>query len=120
MPPSFMAPRTCMFCLAESAMEIRFDKRTRPYLVCRICFARAFVRNIESIRGMAVVPDLITAAKKNRESNPCYKEHFDGQIVALINQVQAALTSPPVRGDPDRQGLSTEKLPVPFEVGGTR
>jgi len=32
----------CMFCMFEESMEVRLDKKGRPYLTCGRCSTRAF------------------------------------------------------------------------------
>jgi transcription elongation factor Elf1 len=109
-------PVTCMFCLSQFAMEIRYDKRGKPYVVCKICFARAFVRHPDSLRGMAVFPFLLDMALEQRATNPAFREKFDGMITKLVNEAKTAALVPASAREPV-MGLPDHRLPVLFEPG---
>lgn len=103
---------TCLFCLAQHSMELRYDKRARPYLCCTLCFTRAFIRNLDAVRGLGVVPDLIDRALQARREDSKFRRYFDGKITAMIQEVKANGVSPPSRETP--MGLPDHVLPVPF------
>jgi len=42
----------CVFCLEESAAEIRLDSKNRPYVICNSCGARSFLRAKRSMAGL--------------------------------------------------------------------
>lgn len=111
-----MADRTtCLFCLAQHAMELRYDKRARPYLCCTLCFTRAFIRNLDAVRGLGVVPDLIDRALRARQEDAKFRQYFDAKVIAMIQEVKANGVSPPSREAP--MGLPDQQLPVPFTTG---
>lgn len=49
----------CLFCFAENSCRFAFTKKGKPYISCRVCFTRAFLNRMESLRGAAVCPELI-------------------------------------------------------------
>jgi hypothetical protein len=101
-----------MFCLAENACEVRFDKKARPYLVCKLCHTRCFLRSLEAVRGLAICPTLIAAAIERRKGEPAFRAWFDGEIGKTITFVNANALTPPVRAE--HLGLAAEKTAVPF------
>jgi hypothetical protein len=110
-----MILRTCTFCFAERAAEIRFDKRGRPYLVCRLCHTRCFFRSLDAVRGLAICPTLIAAAIERRKTEPKFRDWFDGEIAKTISFVTANAVAPPTRVE--HMGLSPEQSPIPFDLG---
>ena len=110
-----MAPQTCVFCLSGNAMEIRYDKHGKPYLICRLCFTRSFIRCIDAVRGLAVVPWLLDTALAERQNSPAFRDRFDSMITALQREVKAAGVAPPARSS--QIGLPEGRLPVPFVLG---
>jgi hypothetical protein len=110
-----MAPQTCVFCLSQNAMEIRYDKRGKPYLICRLCFTRSFIRCIDAVRGLAVVPWLIDTALAERKNTPAFRDRFDSMIASMQREVKAAGVAPPARST--HNGLPEGRLPVPFVLG---
>lgn len=103
-----MLLRRCVFCLASGAAEVRFDKRSRPYVVCRLCGTRAFVRNLEALYGLAIAPELLESAISRRDREPEYKKWFDGEISKLVADVRGARPTQTPAGLP-------EVPVVPFE-----
>ena len=86
-----MANRTtCMFCLAQHSLELRFDKRARPYLCCTLCFTRAFICNLDAVRGLGIVPDLIDRALQARQDDAKFQQYFDGKVIAMIKEIKAS------------------------------
>ena len=97
-----------MFCLAGNAAEVRFDKKSRPYVVCRLCTSRAFIRDLSALRGIALAQWLFDAAVARCEREPSYLDAFNAQYNALVAEARSA--SPTVR----EAGLPP--LPIePFE-----
>lgn len=48
----------CTFCGADS-MEIRWDKKNRPYLACNLCSVKCFVRGIERVSTYCAVAEML-------------------------------------------------------------
>lgn len=48
----------CLFCSSEQ-MEVKNDKRGRPYLTCSACSVRVFARSIEAVTLYIVVAELL-------------------------------------------------------------
>lgn len=80
----------CVYCLAAGSAEIRYDVRSRPYVVCRHCGTRSFIRNLEALYGLAIAPSLLDAAIERREREPSYREWFDGEIAKLVADARSA------------------------------
>ena len=53
----YKRPRfTCVFCLREDAVQMRMDRKRRPYLVCVAgCGAKTFIYEPESLRGLMLM-----------------------------------------------------------------
>ena len=79
----------CLFCLAKGGAEIRFDKKARPYIFCRLCMTRAFVRSLEAMRGIALAPKLLDAALERGETDARYREWIDGEIAGMVMHVRS-------------------------------
>lgn len=46
----------CLFCLnKEHSMELKLDKKGRPYFVCWCCSCRIFTRSNISMRGPSIL-----------------------------------------------------------------
>jgi len=43
---------TCLLCFSPQAMERRYDKRGKPYVVCGLCHARVFLANDTQVFGL--------------------------------------------------------------------
>jgi len=41
----------CMFCMNPLAAEIKQDRNGRPYVICRVCGMRAFLKTEMALRG---------------------------------------------------------------------
>jgi hypothetical protein len=78
----------CLHCFAANASEVRFDKRGRPYTRCRLCAAKSFYQSLESLRGVAVVPQLVEAALAQRATDASYARWFDDAIASMVRHVQ--------------------------------
>lgn len=78
----------CMHCLAANACELKFDKKGRPYTRCRFCWAKTFMQSLESLRGVAVVPQLVELALQQRASDPDFARKFDEKIAGIVNYVR--------------------------------
>ena len=92
----------CTFCLAKGACEIRYDVKSRPYLVCSHCGVRVFIRDIGSLTGLAIIPKLVDAAIAKRESNSEYRAWFDGAVAELVAEVRSAAPTEKRRGLPEQ------------------
>ena len=106
----------CMHCLAANACEVRFDKKGRPYTVCKCCWTKAFFQSLESLRGVAVAPILLEGAIQKRATDPAYAKWFDDQIATLITHVRERTLMParPAAGAAPLPNVSTI---VPFDEG---
>ena len=52
------SPMICLSCLQES-VEVRFDKKGRPYFICGDCGARFFSRSIKAIITLKYFSDYV-------------------------------------------------------------
>ena len=87
----------CLHCLAANACEVRFDKKGRPYTVCKVCWTKAFFQSLDSLRGVAVVPQLVEAAMVLRATDPDYASRFDEKITAMVRWVRDNSRPPEAR-----------------------
>lgn len=105
----------CMHCLAANACEVRFDKKGRPYTVCKCCWTKAFFHSLDSLRGVAVVPQMLELALQERARSAEYAAWFDEQIAALVKHVRERTGAPrPAAGS---EPLSDFSAIVPFDEG---
>jgi hypothetical protein len=98
-----------MHCLAANACEVRFDKKGRPYTVCKCCWTKSFFHSMESLRGVAIAPVLLEQALAERAKNPVYAAWFDEKIAALVKHVSEHTMAP-------RPVVSAQPLAGPSEV----
>jgi len=105
--------RKCLFCLADGACEIRFDRKGRPYVVCQVCHTRSFVRSMEAIRGLAIGPTLLAAAIQRRAEEPEFRKWFDGEITKTIASLTERPLASPAR---DAESALSQQKPVPFSI----
>jgi hypothetical protein len=73
---------------ASSPSAVRFDRRGRPYTRCRLRQAKSFYQSIESLRGVALVPQFIEVALAKRASDARYAQWFDAEIARMVQHVQ--------------------------------
>ena len=84
----------CMHCFAANASEVRFDKKGRPYVVCKLCWTKAFFQSLEPLRGVAVVPALVESA---RCRGPVFlKPDVDG-LLAWVRRMLRSTQPPPTK-----------------------
>lgn len=101
----------CLHCLAAGACEVKFDKKGRPYTICRFCATRTFCHSLDALRGIAIVPQLVESALAQRASNPAFAQWFDGEITKTLAMVRDRALAP----TPPNAGLSPAPSVVPFE-----
>ena len=58
----------CLCCLNTACVELKQDKKGRPYTTCRMCGTRAFMHSATALRGLT---------------------HFAPQLIALWRQATA-------------------------------
>ena len=105
----------CMHCLAANACEVRFDKKSRPYTVCRCCWTKSFFHSLQSLRGVAVAPVLLERAIRQRESDPIFAKWFDEQIANLVKHVRERTTAPAQPAAVTTSPLPDASTIVPFD-----
>jgi hypothetical protein len=102
----------CLHCLAANACEVRFDKKGRPYTVCKVCWTKAFFQSLDPLRGVAVVPQLVESAMRLRATDPDYARRFDEQIASMVRWVRD--NSRPAAGE-KAVPLGEVSAAVPFD-----
>jgi hypothetical protein len=102
----------CLHCLAANACEVRFDKKGRPYTVCKVCWTKAFFQSLDPLRGVAVVPQLVESALRVRATDADYARRFDEQIAAMVRWVRD--NSRPAAGE-KAAPLGDVSAAVPFD-----
>jgi hypothetical protein len=101
-----------MHCLAANACELRFDKKGRPYTVCKCCWTKAFFQGLDPLRGVAVVPLMLEQALQERARDPNYARRFDAQIAGIVRYVRE--NSRPAAGE-KAAPLADVSAIVPFD-----
>jgi hypothetical protein len=106
----------CLHCLAANACEVRFDKKGRPYTVCKVCWTKAFFQSLDPLRGVAVVPQLVESALRARKADQEYARKFDDLIARTIRWVQD--NSRPAVGEKAARLVAGDATPlaVPFDA----
>lgn len=56
----------CCFCLAANSSELKFDKRGKPYLTCKMCRTRSFFSTLDALRGVAILPQVMESLLEAR------------------------------------------------------
>lgn len=86
----------CLHCLNTNCVELKNDKKGRPYTTCRMCTTRSFMHSPIALRGLT---------------------HFAPQLIALWREATAATT---LRQLDDRIEESRRPAPMPATavVGG--
>lgn len=93
----------CPFCFAQNSCALRFTKVGKPYLVCPICMSRAFLNRLEGLRGVAVVPELISLAVTSAEQGNA--PWVDERIRETTSYVRNVMSG---------RGLPEAPEPVPY------
>jgi hypothetical protein len=106
-----------MHCLAANACEVRFDKKGRPYTVCKCCWTKAFFHSLDSLRGVAIAPVLLERALQERARSPAYARWFDEQIEMLVAHVRERTLTPARPASDDSTALAAVSTIVPFDEG---
>lgn len=76
-------------------MELRFDVKGRPYMVCDSCQTRCFFRTSTSVGGLAVLGPHIEALAAKTRDEPAYGEQVRAVASAFIAEVRRRATSGP-------------------------
>lgn len=59
---------TCLFCLTNDSLEMKLDKKSKPYFICSCCGVRAFLRGEMSLRGPSMLWGPLAAAFRARDA----------------------------------------------------
>lgn len=51
----------CFGCLRGEAVEVRFDRKNRPYTNCGWCGSRTFIHSPEGLRGLMLLEPSVAA-----------------------------------------------------------
>jgi hypothetical protein len=107
-----MMLRYCMFCFAKHGAQLRFTKKGRPYVTCRICYTRAFLHGMEALQGVAIAGDLIEGVLQQLEAGDAGAEWIHERTRALRAYVRATVNG---------AGLPEATVsPVPYLEGETK
>lgn len=58
----------CIFCLAPEGLELRIDKRGRPFFLCGVCGSRSFIHG-NGLRGPQILWGKLTLALRGGEAD---------------------------------------------------
>lgn len=60
LPPPTQPLHPCVFCLHASCVELKADRKGRPYTICRVCATRSFMHTSIALRGLSyLAPQLV-------------------------------------------------------------
>jgi len=90
----------CLSCLNES-VEVRFDKKGRPYFICGDCGARFFSRSIKAIISLKFFSDYVKAIGVEKVRDGVKKQ---------LDQMRARAASEISKGDKGFQKKTQEVL----------
>lgn len=107
-----MMLRYCMFCFAKNGAQLRFTKKSRPYVTCRICYTRAFLHGMEALQGVAIAGDLIEGVLQQLDAGDPNAEWIHERTRSLRAYVRATM---------DGVGLPEEPASaVPYVEGNAK
>lgn len=101
----------CLHCFAAKACEVRFDKKGRPYTVCKVCWTKAFFQGLDPLRGVAMVPQLVESALSMCATDAEYARKFNETIASMLRWVRD--NSRPAAGE-KAAALGEMSAVVPF------
>lgn len=108
----------CMFCFAKNAAQLRFTKKSRPYVSCRVCYTRAFMHGMDALQGVAIMGDLIEGVLQQLEAGDPSAEWINERTRSLRAYVRAtvngsglpSLPETPTSAVPYVDGVAKEKI----------
>lgn len=107
-----MMLRYCMFCFGKNGAQLRFTRKSRPYVTCRLCYTRAFLHGMEALQGVAVAGDLIEGVLQQLDAGDAGAEWIHERTRELRAYVRATM---------DGAGLPEESAtPVPYVEGAAK
>lgn len=56
-----MSRYACLHCLADGTVELRIDRKGRPYATCHSCMSRTFMHSREALRGLMLIAPQLSA-----------------------------------------------------------
>lgn len=51
----------CLNCLCRAGVELKLDKKSRPYSYCSVCGTRAFIKSRAGLRGLMILAPQVLA-----------------------------------------------------------
>ena len=78
----------CLHCLAAGACELKYDWNGAPFTSCRFCRSRTFLKSLEALRGVAIVPQLVESVLRLRDEGKA--PWVDKAIAELVADVRAS------------------------------
>ena len=70
----------CLHCLNTDCVELKNDKKGRPYTTCRMCTTRCFMHSNIALRGLTYFsPHLIALWREATSATICQRQ-LDGSI----------------------------------------
>lgn len=94
-----LTDHTCAFCFADRA-ALRFDRKSRPYVACGACGARAFLVGMrEAVRWLAIAQPLLTARAEELTGDPeasARARQQEARVAAALRTVLAPPRDRPI------------------------
>lgn len=86
----------CLQCLNTDCVELKNDKKGRPYTTCRMCSARTFMHSSMSLRGLThFAPQLIAMWREATGASSCQRQ-LDARIAEAQRQPSVPVPAPRV------------------------
>ncbi len=65
----------CLYCLNIDCVELKNDKKGRPYTTCRMCSTRSFMQSSMALRGLThFAPQLIAMWVDPLRATSCQRQ----------------------------------------------
>ncbi len=89
-----MTRHPCLNCLGSDCVDLRLDKKSRPYSVCERCGTRTFLRGRNSMRGMWLLAPRLTELWQSLVAGAggaqsALDNHADARTDAAIRELRA-------------------------------
>jgi hypothetical protein len=84
----------CVHCLGLRTASLRFDAKSRPYLVCLSCGSRTFLKGRAALAGLAILDEVVTALAEQAAADPERAAAMQRQLDAFIARLQERRRQP--------------------------
>jgi hypothetical protein len=78
----------CPFCMGATSLDLKFDRKGRPYASCRACGTRAFLRGEMAMNGLAIVSPLVQATSERMRTDSEYFDRMNAKVEQLRRMIR--------------------------------